>query len=160
MQFVWGILSAVPARYGEAEVRGAGLPGFAIGQNGESRYLADTLLPRHPLAFLEIACEDSAAVTVLGRDGALLRPLFQPPERTEDAEAHNRRWHQLIREGAAALAECGLARRGRRGDAVYDRLGRVWRALYCHHPERPVRAAAIRAELLHQLEEENGNAGE
>ena len=165
VQFIWGILSAFPASCTEEQILAERLPAFTVDENGESCYLADTLLPQHPLAFLEIMSEDRTSVTVVGPDMAPLRPLFRLPEWTEDAEAYNRRWHELLHKGAAVLDHCGLEREVRRylpevgQEVVNDRLAPVWWALYRHHPERPIRQEDIQAELLRQAERGSGHGG-
>ena len=163
VQFIWGILSAVPAQYTEREILANPLPEFTLNEKGESCYLADVLLPQHPLAFLEIMCEDSTSVTVIAREAERLRPLYGLPERTEDAEAHNRRWHELVRVGTCLLDRQGVPRWSfRRCPGVpqmvkTDRLAAVWRALYWHQPERPIRTAEIRQELEQLLRQEGEN---
>lgn len=91
LQFVWGIFSAIPARYTREEILSHPLPDFAD-ENGRSRCLREHLLPQHPLAFLEIFSEDSSTITVITPQGELLRPLYGLDCWTEDAEAHNRRF--------------------------------------------------------------------
>lgn len=110
VRFIWGILSAIPAGYTKKQVLAEKLPAFETGENGASNYLADSLRPQHPLAFLEIMCEDSTIVTVIAEDMGVLRPLFRLPEWTGDAEKNNRRWHEYVRRGAGVLTACGLAR--------------------------------------------------
>lgn len=163
VQFIWGILSAVPAQYTEREILANPLPEFTLNEKGESCYLADVLLPQHPLAFLEIMCEDSTSVTVIARGAERLRPLYGLPEWTEDAEANNRRWHELVRVGAAQLAQLGVGRWSFRScpnvsqKIQTDRLAVVWRVLYWHQPERPVRAEEIRQQLEQLLWQERKN---
>ena len=163
VQFIWGILSAVPAQYTEREILANPLPEFTLNEKGESCYLADVLLPQHPLAFLEIMCEDSTSVTVIARGAERLRPLYGLPEWTEDAEANNRRWHELVRVGAAQLAQLGVGRWSFRScpnvsqKIRTDRLAVVWRVLYWHQPERPVRAEEIRQQLEQLLWQERKN---
>ncbi len=163
VQFIWGILSAVPAGYPREQVLEHPLPAFFEDENGESCYLADVLRPQHPLAFLEIVSEDSSSVTVIAEDRALLEPLFRLPEWTEDAEASNRRWHETVRQGEAALAALGLSRwQYRTCPGVpqrirNDRLAAVWRRLYHRQPEKLICVEDIRAELIHPSESERKN---
>lgn len=160
MQFVWGILSAVPASYKKEQVMSSPLPAFSGDENGESCYLADTLCPQHPLAFLEIMCEDSTSVTVIARDMVPLRPLFRLSERTEDAEKNNRRWHEAMEKGRALLEAHGLSRweyrtcPGIPQKVRNDRIAEIWWSLYRHQPDRPIREDDIRTEVLRILERE------
>ena len=160
MQFVWGIFSAIPAGCTREEIFAHPLPAFTLDEGGESCYLADSLLPQHPLAFLEIVCEDSTSVTAISREADRLRPLYRLPERTEDAEANNRRWHELVRVGTEQLASLGAERWTlRRCPGVpqairNDRLAAVWRALYWRRPDRPIRAEEVRQELERMLRRE------
>lgn len=160
MQFVWGILSAIPANYTKEQVMALRLPVFSEDENGESCYLADSLRPQHPLAFLEIMSEDSSSVTVIADDMEPLRPLFGLPEWTEDAELSNRRWHELGRKGQAVLEDCGLSRwkyrtyPGISQKIRSDRLAAVWHKLYHHRPDRPICEDDIRTELLNMLKTE------
>lgn len=163
MQFVWGILSAVPATCTKEQVLSFPLPAFSEDENGESCYLADTLCPRHPLAFLEIMCEDSTSVTVIAKDMKPLRTLFQLPEWTEDVEKNNRRWHEVAEKGQALLEAHGLSRWEYRTCPVIpqkvrnDRIAEIWRNLYHHRPDRPICEADIRAEVLNILKREKEN---
>ena len=160
MQFVWGIFSAIPAKYTREEIFSCPLPAFMLDEGGENCYLADSLLPQHPLAFLEIACEDSTSVTVISREADRLCPLYSLPEWTENAEANNRRWHELARVGTEQLAKLGAERwTVRRCPGVpqeirNDRLAAVWRALYWRRPEKPIRAEEVRWELERMLQRE------
>ena len=160
VQFIWGILSAIPARYTEREILEYPLPEFTLDEEGESCYLADVLLPQHPLAFLEIMCEDSTSVTVIAREAGRLQPLYSLPEWTEDAEARNRRWHELVQVGTGQLTLLGAARWSFRSCPGVpqrirnDRLAAVWRTLYWHQPEIPIRPEDIRRELEQLLRQE------
>ncbi|MDO4315555.1 MAG: hypothetical protein Q4C45_07230 [Oscillospiraceae bacterium] len=153
MQFVWGILSAIPANYTKEQVVALHLPAFSKDENGESCYLADSFRPQHPLAFLEIMSEDSSTVTVIANDMEPLRPLFGLAEWTEDAELSNRRWHELLRKGLPLIKGCYPE------DNCRDvtRMAKVWHSLYHHRPDRPICEDDIRAELLNMLETERKN---
>ena len=160
MQFVWGIFSAIPAGCTREEIFAHPLPAFTLDEGGESCYLADSLLPQHPLAFLEIVCEDSTSVTAISQEADRLYPLYRLPEWTEDAEANNRRWHELVRVGTEQRASLGAERWTlRRCPGVpqairNDRLAAVWRALYWRRPDRPIRAEEVRQELERMLRRE------
>lgn len=135
MQFVWGILSAIPARHTREEILAAGLPAFTD-TNGRWRCGGETLLPQHPLAFLEIISEDSSTVTVIARDRTLLRPLYGLPEWTEDAEEQNRRFRRLRTMADELVRERGW---GRMSEYMRRNLyGGLWHDLYHHRPERAV----------------------
>lgn len=142
LQFVWGIFSAIPARYTREEILSHPLPDF-VDENGRSRCLREHLLPRHPLAFLEIFSEDSSTVTVITAQGELLRLLYGLNCWTEDAEAQNRRFLALENVTARLVRERGWGAM----DAYTRRnlTGLLWRELYHHRPERPVCESEIEA---------------
>ncbi len=160
VQFIWGILSAIPAFYTKEQILAEKLPAFEIDENGESNYLADRLSPQHSLAFLEIMSEDSTTVTVVADDMEPLRPLFGLPEWTEDAERNNRRWHEAEKKAQALLEAHGLSRWEYRSCSCVsqkirnDRIAGIWRKLYHHQPDRPIRGEDIHAEILHILKRE------
>ncbi len=160
MQFIWGILSAIPVSYTREQVLSFRLPAFSEDENGESCYLADRLRPQHPLAFLEIMAEDSSSVTVIADDMEPLRSLFQLREWTEDAERSNRRWHEVVERGQALLTAHGLSRweyrtcPGISQKIRNDRIALIWRNLYWHQPDRPICEDDIHMELLGMLETE------
>ena len=134
LQFVWGIFSAIPARYTREEILSHPLPDF-VDENGRSRCLREHLLPQHPLAFLEIFSEDSSTITVITPQGELLRPLYGLDCWTEDAEAQNRRFLALENVTARLVRERGWGAM----DAYIRRnlTGLLWRELYHHRPDRP-----------------------
>lgn len=153
MQLIWGIFSALPAGCTEAEALAAGLPSFKLNERQESVYLSDTLLPQNTLAFLEISVEDSSSTTVVSADPELLKPLYGLPEWTEDAENSNRRFHQM-----RAMAEALTGELGWGGMNAFTRRNLyylLWRTLYYHRPDRPVREEEVRAAYL-ELWKERG----
>lgn len=151
MQFIWGIFSALPAGCTEAEALAAGLPAFELNDRKESIYLSDTLLPQNSLAFLEISVEDSSSATVVSADPALLRSLYGLPEWTEDAEKKNRRFHQMRAMAGALTEELGWG--GMNAFTRRNLYGLLWRALYDHRPDRPVREADVRTAYLNLWKE-------
>lgn len=146
MQFIWGIFSALPAGHTEAEALAAGLPSFKLNERQESVYLSDTLLPQNALAFLEISVEDSSSTMVVSADPELLKPLYGLPEWTEDAERKNRRFHQMRAMAEALIKELGWG--GMNAFTRRNLYGRLWRTLYYHRPDRPVREEDVRAAYL------------
>lgn len=136
MQFVWGILSAIPAPYTQEQVLSFPLPAFSEDENGETCYLSDELRPQHPLAFLEIMSEDSTSVTVIARDIEPLRPLFRLMEWTEDAESNNRRFRQLRQIADRLVGEWGYGSMTpwMRANLYFN----LWQSLYHHRPEKAV----------------------
>ena len=134
MQFVWGIFSAIPSRYTEAEIFAHPLPEFTD-DNGRSLYLQEHLLPQHPLAFLEIMSEDSTSITVVAPESTPLQPLYSLDCWTEDAEASNRHSLQMeavINEFVAARGYGAMNDHTRR-----NLLYIVWHSLYHHRPVCP-----------------------
>ncbi len=154
MQFIWGIFSALPC--GRAEAEALGLPSFRLNERGESPFLSDVLLPQHPLAFLEISVEDSSSTTAVSADAALLRPLYGLPEWTEDAEKKNRSFHQMRALAEALKEELGWG--GMDAFARRNLYGLLWRALYYHRPDRPVREEDVRAAYLELWKERKHHA--
>ena len=142
LQFVWGIFSAIPARYTREEILSHPLPDF-VDENGRSRCLREHLLAQHPLAFLEIFSEDSSTITVITPQGELLRPLYGLDCWTEDAEAQNRRFLALEN-----VTDRLVRKRGWGAMDAYTRrnlTGLLWRELYHHRPEQPVCESEIEA---------------
>lgn len=134
MQFVWGIFSAIPARYTREEIFAYPLPDFTD-ENGRSLYLREHLLPQHPLAFLEIMSEDSTSITVVSPHPEPLQPLYSLDCWTEDAEASNRRSLKVevaVEEFVAARGYGKMNDHTRR-----NLLYTVWHSLYHHRPDRP-----------------------
>jgi hypothetical protein len=145
MQFVWGILSAIPARYTREEILSHPMPDF-WDADSRSRCLREHLLPQHPLAFLEIFSEDSSTVTVIAPQPEILRPLYGLNCWTEDAEGRNRCFlaleavtEQLIHEGGYGAMDAYVRR---------NLPGLLWHELYHHRPERPVCEEDIEAAYL------------
>lgn len=143
MQFVWGILWAVPSHFSQAEVL-AVMP--EIDAYWESFFEAEILLPAHPLAFLEIACEDSTTVTVVAPEPETLTPLYTLPEWTEDAEQQNRRFNAMCSQvnRLAEERENGQIDMQARRNVYYH----LWRSLYHHQPDREIRAAEVEAAFM------------
>lgn len=137
MQFVWGILSAIPARYSKEQVLSEQLPSFESNR-GESR----VLLPQHPLAFLEISSEDSSSVTVIAKDAKILQPLYQLPEWTQDAERQNQQFCQMQRIVDQLINELGYG--GMNEWMQTNLLFHLWHCLYHHQPEKTVQEKEIR----------------
>lgn len=145
MQFVWGIFSAIPAKYTRGEIFAHPMPDFAD-QTGRSRYLRERLLPQHPLAFLEIMSEDSTTITVVAPERESLQPLRGLACWTEDAEESNRRYCEM----EAAVADF-VAARGYGGMDDHTRRNLrylVWHSLYHHQLDRPVRRGEVEAVCL------------
>jgi len=137
MQFVWGILSAIPARYSKERVLSERLPSFES-NGGESR----ALLPQHPLAFLEISSEDSSSVTVIAKEAKILQPLYQLPEWTQDAERQNQQFCQMRRIVDQLVDELGY---GKMNEWMQTNLlFHLWHCLYHHQPEKTVQEGEVR----------------
>lgn len=142
MQFVWGILSAIPAGISRRQVLEGPLPSFQD-ETGAWRPRPDSLQPQHPLAFLEIQSEDSSSVTVIARDEALLRPLWRLPEWMEDAEAYNRRGRQMEEVKDRLVRELGY---GAMSPSLQRNLSfHLWQTLYHHQPEKEVHPDEVEA---------------
>ena len=145
MQFVWGIFSAIPAGYSREEIVSYPLPTFEDNA-GRSIYLRERLVPQHPLAFLEIACEDSSSVTAVAWEAERLLPLYGLACWTEDVEEMNRRYltmERVVWQLKEAWGFGVMDDHTRRNLCYY-----IWRSLYHHHPERLVRRSEVEAAYL------------
>lgn len=92
MQFIWGVFSAIPAEYSEDAVRRYPMP-----EAETPRYMANSILPQHPLAFLELYAEDGCLTFVSAREPSLLEPLYRLPCEVRDEEADNRVMNAQLR---------------------------------------------------------------
>lgn len=90
MQMIWGVFSAIPAEYTREDIYQYPLP-----ESETSRYMGSTILPQHPLAFLELYVDDGCDTYVSAHDPALLAPLYGLS--AWDAEADNRRMNAQLR---------------------------------------------------------------
>ena len=152
LQFVWGIFSAIPARYSQREILSCPLPAFQD-EAGNWAHGKGELLPQHPLAFLELLSEDSTSITAVAREAAILKPLETLPCWTEDAEAQNRRFQEVTAIAQRMAEERGY---GAMGEHLRRNLyGQIWRTLYHHRPDRPVRREDVEALYLRYWKGEN-----
>lgn len=92
MQIIWGVFSAIPVEFSKAAVGHSPLPEVET-----TRYMADQIVPQHPLALLELYFADSSYVLVSARDASLLAPLYQLPYPVRDEEADNRKTNAQLR---------------------------------------------------------------
>ena len=85
MQFIWGVFSAIPKEYAVEDIDLSELPTLE-----NSNYMANYIVPQHPLAFLEISVWDGSYTFICSRDENLLEPFYTLPYKVIDAEADNK----------------------------------------------------------------------
>ena len=126
-QMVWGRLDTLPLWVGEGRARTASPVSIQLDM---SWYQADRVVPRHPLALVEILSCDSTFVLVTAREEALLAPLYRLPGAVDNDRENQRTNRQLerIRRGAASLFPEGPPL----GEEL---LWRCWRRLFQAGPE-------------------------
>lgn len=98
MWFMWGAFSAIPSKYTKEEILAYPLPSLE-----DPRYMAERIVPQHPLAVFEISVWDGCYTYVSASDEQLLRPLYGLPYKVTDAEAENRRMNRELRRIQDAL---------------------------------------------------------
>lgn len=122
MQFIWGVFSAIPAGYSEAEIRRYPLP-----ETETPRYMANSILPQHPLAILELYAQDGGLTFVSAREPSLLEPLYRLPCEVRDEEADNRVMNAQLRRIQDILRQAVPEVSPQIADAVQ---WQVWWALF------------------------------
>ena len=85
MQFIWGAFSAIPKEYSKKDIEKYPLPELE-----NSNYMANHIIPQHPLAFLEISVWDGYYTYICAHDENLLKPFWDLPYRVIDAEEDNK----------------------------------------------------------------------
>ncbi len=122
MQFIWGVFPAIPAEYSQAEIRRYPLP-----ESETPRYMADRILPQHPLAILELYAEDGGLTLVSAREDSLLEPLYRLPCNVRDKETDNRVMNLQLRRIQDVLRQAVPEVSPQIANAVQ---WRVWWALF------------------------------
>ena len=122
MQFIWGVFSAIPTGYSETEIRGYPLP-----EAETPRYMANSILPQHPLAILELYAQDGGLTFVSARETSLLEPLYRLLCEVRDEEADNRVMNAQLRRIQDILRQAVPEVSPQIADAVQ---WRVWWALF------------------------------
>ena len=61
MQMIWGVFSAIPAKYTKEDIYQYPLP-----ESMTPHYLSNKIVPQHPLAFLELYADDGSFTYVKG----------------------------------------------------------------------------------------------
>ena len=92
MQMIWGVFSAIPAEYTKEEIYKYPLP-----ESENPRYMANRIVPQHPLAIVELYADDGCFTFVSSHDASLLEPLYQLPCKVYDEEADNRIMNAQLR---------------------------------------------------------------
>ena len=122
MQFIWGVFSAIPTVYSEAEIRRYPLP-----EAETPRYMANSILPQHPLAILELYAQDGGLAFVSAREASLLEPLYRLDGAVRDEEADNRVMNAQLRRIQDILRQAVPEVSPQIADAVQ---WQVWWALF------------------------------
>lgn len=92
MQMIWGIFSAIPADISKEEIYKYPFP-----EVESPRYMADKIVPQHPLATLELYAFDGCSIYASACDASLLKPLYQLPYDVRDEEADNQIMNAQLR---------------------------------------------------------------
>lgn len=91
MQIIWGVFSAIPAKYSKEEVFSFPEPEVEI-----SRYMCSSILPQHPLADFEIYVVDGSYLYVTAKAPEILKPLYDLPYPVRDEEESNRKMNSEL----------------------------------------------------------------
>lgn len=92
MQIIWGVFSAIPAEYAIEDICKYPLP-----ESESPRYASNSIVPQHPLAFLELYADDGCFTYVCSHDASLLEPLYQLPYKVRNEEADNKVMNAQLR---------------------------------------------------------------
>lgn len=92
MQIIWGVFSAIPSKYSKEDIYKYPLP-----EAETPYYMSSRIVPRHPLAILELYADDGCFTFVSSHDSALLEPLYQLPYKVRDEEASNKFMNAQLR---------------------------------------------------------------
>lgn len=92
MQLVWGVFSAIPAEYSKEDIYQYPLP-----ESETPRYMSNSIVPQHPLAFLELYAFDASFTFVSSFNASMLEPLYRLPYEVQDEEAHNKVMNAQLR---------------------------------------------------------------
>lgn len=85
MQFIWGAFSAIPKEYSRKDIEK-----YAYPELEKPDYMANHIVPQHPLAFLEISVWDGSYTYVCAHDKSLLQAFYSLPYDVIDAENDNK----------------------------------------------------------------------
>ena len=91
MSFMWGVFSAIPKEHSQDEIYSYKLPELEIPD-----YMANRIVPQHPLAFLEISIWDGSYTYVSAHDENILKQFHSLPYKVIDAEADNRAMNEKL----------------------------------------------------------------
>ena len=85
MQFIWGVFSAIPKKYSIQDIEKYALPELE-----NPHYMANHIVPQHPLTFLEISVWDGSYTYICAHEKNILEPFKNVPYRVIDAEEDNK----------------------------------------------------------------------
>ena len=93
MQIIWGAFSALPGDITEETAYSYELPYL----DGNSDFMREYIVPRHPLAYLEVSVIDSSYTVISAKDATLLEPFYALPYRIRDMGRENQRLNADLR---------------------------------------------------------------
>ena len=85
MQIIWGVFSAIPVEHTKEDIYKYPLP-----EAETPYYMSNRIVPRHPLAFLELYADDGCFTFVSAHDSVLLESLSRLPYKVRNEEASNK----------------------------------------------------------------------
>lgn len=85
MQIIWGVFSAIPSEYSKEDIYKYPLP-----EAETPYYMSSRIVPRHPLAVLELYADDGCSIFASAHNSDLLEPLYQLPYKVRDEETSNK----------------------------------------------------------------------
>ena len=92
MQIIWGVFSAIPAKYSKEDIYKYPLP-----ESENPRYMGNKIVPQHPLAIVELYADDGWFTFVSAHDTSLLEPLYRLPIKVRNEETSNRVMNAQLR---------------------------------------------------------------
>ena len=92
MQIIWGVFSAIPVAYTKEDIYKYPLP-----EAETPYYMSNRIVPRHPLAVLELYVDDGCITFVSTQESALLESLYLFPYKVQDEESSNKIMNAQLR---------------------------------------------------------------
>lgn len=131
MQFVWGVVSALPLSISKEEALAYPHIGLQVNKGGFA--LKNHLSPQHPNSFLEIWSEDSAYIIVTAHNLDYLKPLYNLNCKTRDEELSNQKMNSVLCRIRTALKTINPDIPENKANAVQ---WHCWRKLFLNSDEQ------------------------